>query len=72
MSKRRKFLTELEIEELMQNISDIDSETDSDSSDSDTIIYSDCSVHKESSESNEDEDISDISMPSTSKANTSP
>ncbi|XP_035204604.1 lisH domain-containing protein C1711.05-like, partial [Stegodyphus dumicola] len=44
----------------------IDSETDSDSSDSDTMIYSD---HKESGESNDDEDISDIC---TSKASTSP
>ncbi|XP_055924618.1 piggyBac transposable element-derived protein 4-like [Argiope bruennichi] len=70
MSKRRKILTELEIAEMMQNISDIDSETDSDSdSDSDTIIYSD---HKESSESCDDEDITDICMPSTSKASTSP
>nr|XP_042903779.1 piggyBac transposable element-derived protein 4-like [Parasteatoda tepidariorum] len=65
MSKRRKILTELEIEEIMQNISDNDSEIDSDSSDSDTIIYSD---HKESSESNDDENISDICMPSTSKS----
>ena len=39
MPKHRKCLTEHEIAEMMQNISDIDS----DRSDSDTMIYSDTS-----------------------------
>lgn len=67
MWKRRKCLTELGIAEIMQNISDIDSDTDSDSSNGDTIIYSDSSVYKGSNESNDEEDISHISLPSASK-----
>lgn len=55
----------------MQNISDIDSDTDSDSSNGDTIIYSDSSVYKGSNESNDEEDISHISLPSASKWSTS-
>ncbi|PRD37676.1 UNVERIFIED_CONTAM: hypothetical protein NCL1_05362 [Trichonephila clavipes] len=66
MSKRRKCLTELEITEMMENISDMDSETDFEGSERDTIIYSDCSDLEEFKD-----DISDINMPSTPKANIS-
>ncbi|GFS54061.1 hypothetical protein TNCV_3762521 [Trichonephila clavipes] len=43
--KYENSLTELEITEMKQNISDNDYKTDFDSSERETVIYSDCSVH---------------------------
>lgn len=70
MSKRRKIIIEAEIADLMRNISE--SESDYESSDSDTDIYSGDSTGAETDELSDHGNISDISHPSTSKGNTSP